>query len=114
MVVVNSAQEYELSVDELHEKRKSGESLTLLDIRKPAERDLVALEDDLFIPMGELPEHVEELEDQEEPIVVYCHHGVRSLQAAQYLHDQGLQNVFSLAGGIDAWARKIDTDLPTY
>lgn len=114
MVVVNSAQEYELSVDELHKKRESGESLTLLDIRKPAEREIVALEDDLFIPMGELSEHVEELEDREEPIVVYCHHGVRSLQAAQYLRDQGLRDVFSLAGGIDAWAREIDTDLPTY
>ena len=48
------------------------------------------------------------------PIVTYCHHGIRSLEAASYLIGHGFTNVLSLAGGIDAWAKEIDTSLRRY
>lgn len=104
----------EISVEELQKRRNEGEAVTVLDIRKPAERKAAVLEDDLFVPLGELPGHVEELREQERPLVVYCHHGLRSLRATKYLRDEGLEEVFSLAGGIDAWSNKIDPDVPTY
>ncbi len=114
MVSLNSAEELEWSVQKVHDRCLEGDSVTLMDIRKPSEREIVALEDDLFLPMEELPERVDEMNNLDEPIVVYCHHGVRSLRVTQYLREEGFDEVYSLAGGIDAWARTIDPELPTY
>lgn len=104
----------EMSVEELRERFENGEPVTVLDVREPAEREVAELEDDFFIPLGELPGRVDELREVEEPLVVYCHHGMRSLRASKFLRDEGFGEVFSLAGGIDAWARKIDPEVPTY
>lgn len=52
--------------------------------------------------------------DLAQPILIYCHHGMRSLQAAEYLIKLGCENVRSISGGIDAWAREIDSTLPRY
>ncbi len=56
----------------------------------------------------------ERLTNKAEPILIYCHHGMRSMTAAQYLDKRGYQNVSSLAGGIDAYARLIDPTIPRY
>jgi rhodanese-related sulfurtransferase len=86
----------------------------LVDVRFPHEHEWVALPDSLLLPLPELPEHEDALEALKgRSIVVYCHHGVRSLDGAAYLRDRGLDAV-SLHGGIDLYSRAVDPSLPRY
>lgn len=93
---------------------QSQQAVRLLDVRMPWEHDLVALPGSVLIPLQELPSCLSEVPSGEGPLVVYCHHGVRSLGAAGYLEQQGIENVFSLSGGIDAWSLRIDPSVPRY
>ena len=86
----------------------------LLDVRFPEEHAHVALPGSLLIPLPELDERAEELEAHRgRTFVVYCHHGVRSLDGTAYLLARGLDAV-SLRGGIDLYARQVDPRLPRY
>ncbi|MFL5346333.1 MAG: rhodanese-like domain-containing protein [Hyalangium sp.] len=86
----------------------------LLDVRFPDEHAWVALPGSVLIPLPELEERAEELEPlRGRPVVVYCHHGVRSLHGAAYLRALGLEAV-SLQGGIDLYALTVDPKLPRY
>jgi hypothetical protein len=85
----------------------------LLDVREEDEVRLCALAGSLHIPMNLIPLRHNELPD-DIPIIVYCHHGIRSLNVARYLAHVGFENVANLQGGIDAWARQIDPSLPRY
>ncbi len=101
----------EITPQDLAEKLKSQTPPHLIDVRQPEEFALVALEKSQLIPLGELPARLGELPEGE--LVVYCHHGMRSLQAAAILTAAGHPAV-SLKGGIDLWARQIDPSLPRY
>ncbi len=105
-----------MTVFELAEKMASGESLlTLLDVRLPEERALARIEPSLFIPLQELRERAYELEHwREKPLVVYCHHGVRSDYAVRYLSQLGFAHVYNLEAGIDGWSVAIDSSIPRY
>ena len=85
----------------------------LLDVREPWEYRIVHLEGSTLIPMRQIPQQAESLDPDQETIVI-CHHGIRSRQVARYLESLGFSNVINLDGGVDAWARNTDTDLPTY
>jgi rhodanese-related sulfurtransferase len=86
----------------------------LLDVRFPEEHAYVALPDSVLIPLPELDERAEELEPfRHRPIVVYCHHGVRSLDGTAYLRARGLDAV-SLRGGLDLYARTVDPRMARY
>ncbi len=86
----------------------------LLDVRYPDEHAYVAFPGSVLIPLPELDERAEELEAfRGRPVVVYCHHGIRSLDGAAYLRARGLDAV-SLRGGIDLYARVVDPRLPRY
>jgi rhodanese-related sulfurtransferase len=86
----------------------------LLDVRFVHEHDYVALPGSVLIPLPELQERAEELEPlRGRPVVVYCHHGVRSLHGAAWLRSLGLEAV-SLRGGIDLYALTVDPGLPRY
>ena len=85
----------------------------ILDVREPWETKLCALPDSLLIPMGQIPTRATELDAQRE-IVVVCHHGVRSLQVAYFLANQGFKKLYNLQGGVDAWAREIDPTMHQY
>jgi rhodanese-related sulfurtransferase len=86
----------------------------LVDVRNPDEWNLVHLSNGLFIPLGELEDRHHELDAQKgTPIVVLCHHGVRSLYGAEYLRTLG-HDATSMAGGIDAWSQQIDPTLERY
>ncbi len=85
----------------------------LLDVREEDEVRLCALPGSLHIPMNLIPLRHNELPD-DIPIIVYCHHGIRSLNVARYLAHVGFENVANLQGGIDAWARQIAPSLPRY
>lgn len=103
----------EISPQALKKKLDESESVFLLDVREPSEYDIVHLEGAQLIPLNTLPHHVESLPSDHE-IVVYCHHGTRSLYATAYLHQNGFHDAKNLEGGIDQWAAEIDTTLKRY
>ncbi len=92
---------------------KSKQNIAILDVREPWEVDLCALAGSKNIPLNELPAKVQEL-SKDVPLVVLCHHGMRSLRAVQWLRGQGFGNAINLAGGIDAWARQVDPGMRIY
>ncbi|HTZ62380.1 MAG TPA: rhodanese-like domain-containing protein [Thermoplasmata archaeon] len=85
----------------------------LLDVREPDERETAKIEPSLFIPMREVPDRLDEIPKDRE-IVVYCHGGGRSALIAGYLEGQGYRRVVNLRGGIDAWSKTVDPDVPRY
>lgn len=92
-----------------------GGPLLLLDCREQDEYDYVRIESSRLMPMSGLSERLGELDEhRDRPIVVYCHHGVRSLQVAAWLKSHGFADVRSMAGGIDRWSVEIDPGLPRY
>jgi rhodanese-related sulfurtransferase len=91
----------------------AGRELMLLDVREPAEVHFCAIDGSVHIPLGQLPGRLAEL-DPEREIVVVCHHGARSFQAAAFLRARGFENVYNLAGGIDAWSLSVDPSVPRY
>ncbi len=93
--------------------QKKGDPFTLLDIREKWENDLVTIEGSQFVTMEEVPSKLSEFE-QDKPMVIYCHTGVRSAAVAAYLLNQGFLDVKSMVGGIHAWALQVDPTLPTY
>lgn len=85
----------------------------LLDVREKWEYEMVHIEGAILIPFGELPRRFREITPTIE-IVVYCHWGMRSLDAAFLLQQLGFKAVKSLVGGIDRWAQEIDTQILRY
>jgi adenylyltransferase/sulfurtransferase len=105
----------QISVQQLAEKLAAGAPVYLLDVRQPEEYALAALPRSTLIPVGELPGRMAEVEPPTGAlVVVYCHHGVRSLTGAHLLQQAGIGPVASLAGGIDSWSRLIDPGVPRY
>lgn len=85
----------------------------LLDVREPWEFNLARIEGSELVPMQQIPSLVDRL-DRSQPTVVICHHGRRSLQVIAFLEQKGFDNLHNLQGGIDAWARQVDTRVPVY
>lgn len=112
--------DHEISLPELQEKLKQplsvsgGESFCLLDVREPWEAELCRLPGARLIPMGEVPSRAHQELDPDAHIVVYCHHGVRSLRVTLWLREQGFEQAQSLAGGIEDWARVMDPSMARY
>jgi rhodanese-related sulfurtransferase len=101
--------------EQLAEKLRGGEPVYLVDVRQPCEHELCHLAASVLIPLPELPSRLEEIEPPEGAlIVVYCHHGIRSLSGASILMQAGYEKVASLAGGIEAWSVRIDPKVPRY
>ena len=96
----------------LAERLRRGEQVLLLDIREPWETSLARIDDSRLVPMNELPGAVGTL-DRDRELVLYCHHGVRSSMASEWLRLQGFR-ARSLAGGIDRWSREVDPRVPRY
>jgi rhodanese-related sulfurtransferase len=91
----------------------AGLPVLLLDVRQPEEHEYCALPGSVLIPLGELMTRAEEVQPEGATVVVYCHHGVRSLSGAAILHRAGIE-AKSLAGGIDRWALTVDPSVPRY
>jgi len=83
-----------------------------LDVRRIDERELCHL-GGIHIPLQEIMTRLDEISRDKRPLIVYCHHGVRSLQATQFLKYHGF-DALSLRGGIDAWSLEIDPTVPRY
>ncbi len=103
----------EISVQELKKLYDNQEDFQLLDVREDFEYELVHLPQSVWIPLRELPERFNEL-DESKKTVVLCHHGGRSHQAAVYLSGQGFDDLYNLIGGIDAYANEVDKNLARY
>lgn len=103
----------EITPRRARELLRQGEML-LLDCRREEEYARARIEGGLLLPMHELLERVEEIGDKERPVVVYCHHGVRSLYVTVALRKLGFRDVRSLAGGIELWSLDIDPSVPRY
>ena len=101
------------SPTELQRWRQDGKAFLLLDVRTDEETAICTLPDSVHIPMNLIPLRSNELPDGL-PIVVYCHHGIRSLHTAMYLADAGFETLYNLQGGIDAWAEQIDENMARY
>ncbi|HEY3990162.1 MAG TPA: rhodanese-like domain-containing protein [Acidobacteriaceae bacterium] len=86
----------------------------LLDVREPWETNAVGFPGAHAMPMGEVPARAHQELDPDGRIVVICHHGVRSLNVANWLRNQGFEQAQSLRGGIDAWSRDVDPGLLRY
>jgi rhodanese-related sulfurtransferase len=85
----------------------------LLDVREPWEFEICHIEGSTNLPMGQIPQGFEDLPDSSE-IVVICHHGVRSQQVIRFLQGQMTASLINLDGGVDAWAREVERDMPLY
>ena len=103
----------EITAPELARERKSNQRLQLIDVREPHEWDICHIEGATLIPLGELPARLNDL-DGHDPIVTQCHSGVRSMRALELLKAAGFSKVRSLKGGISAWARDVDPEMPVY
>lgn len=89
------------------------DAVLLLDVREQWEWDLARIDGARLIPMNRIPLHLSELPD-DRALVVICHHGVRSYQVALFLEHNGFENVLSLQGGIEDWARTVDPSIARY
>ncbi len=107
-----------LEVTPVEVKRRidSGEKLHLIDVREPFEREQSSIATSELVPMRTVPGALGQLQSraQEAPLIVFCHHGVRSLNVVLWLRDQGVANCQSMSGGIDEWSVEIDPAVPRY
>jgi rhodanese-related sulfurtransferase len=104
----------EITPGQFLERRSTGESLALVDVREDWEIQLAPVPSEhVHIPMGQIAQRLAEL-DPAAPTVVICRSGGRSLQVARFLSTHGFGSVFNLTGGILAWSRDIDPKIPQY
>ncbi|MSQ95644.1 MAG: hypothetical protein EXR98_13940 [Gemmataceae bacterium] len=105
----------EITARELAKLIANGQSVRLIDVRQVVENQLAALQDSVLIPLNDLPTRAAEIAIEPATLtIVYCHHGVRSQSAAEYLTRLGHVDIRSLAGGIDAWSCEVDPTVPRY
>jgi rhodanese-related sulfurtransferase len=106
--------DYEITPEEVKAKLDHQEAFTLLDVREPWEIETARIQGAKLIPMGDIPSRAHQELDPECEIVVLCHHGVRSMNVTVWLRQQGFEKVQSMRGGIDAWSRRVDPNMPLY
>ena len=105
--------DYEISPTETAELLRDKQA-RLIDVREPWEYQAARIEDSVLMPMGDVPSRAHQELDPDERLVVVCHAGVRSMNVAVWLRNQGFENVQSMRGGIDAWSREVDANVPRY
>ena len=106
------ASEWEITPEELKQKLTNG-GVKLVDVREPHEYEICHLPNAKLVPLSEILSRVAELDSSDE-LVLYCHHGMRSRDALEFLKGAGFRKLKSLRGGIDAWAAAVDPSLPRY
>lgn len=105
----------EISCAEVKAQLDAADDFLLLDCREAEEHALVSIGQSTLLPMSEMQARVGELEQHRtRSVVVFCHHGMRSAQVANWLRERGFTHVQSMAGGIDRWATEIDPRMERY
>ncbi len=108
--------DYEVTAPALAEALRGSApgAIQLLDVREPWEFEAARIDGSTLMPMGDVPGRAHQELDPEAHIVTICHHGVRSLNVAVWLRNQGFERVQSLSGGIDAWSALVNPAVPRY
>lgn len=110
---MDTALPLQIDVHELARWREAGTPHVVLDVREPWETEICLVSGSVAIPLGQLPGRADAVPG-DVPVVVVCHHGMRSLQAVNWLRRNGRSNATNLAGGIDAWARQVEPSMNVY
>lgn len=103
----------QIDVNELARWRREGIAHAVVDVREDWETALCLIEGSLTIPLASVPSAAGDL-PRDVPLVMVCHHGMRSMQAVAWLRRNGIENAVNLAGGIDAWAKQIEPAMAVY
>ncbi len=96
---------------------EAGDPVALVDVREPHEYALCRIEGAELVPLGSISKELESLRKKAASccrLVVYCHHGMRSLRAASWLRQRGIPHCQSMSGGIDRWAASVDPGVGRY
>ncbi len=109
----------QISVTDLKSRLDAGEDIFILDIREGHELDIAAIGHTMHIPMGELSQRYQEIDnlygtDKERDLVVMCRSGARSMRCVDFLRQQGYGKALNMEGGILAWADKVDNNVQKY
>ncbi len=106
----------EVSVRDVKQQMDAGAKLHLIDVREPNEFAICKIEGATLVPMRSIPGELQELQAKAvtAPLIVFCHHGMRSLNVVNWLREQGIENCSSMSGGIDAWSDRVDPSVPRY
>jgi rhodanese-related sulfurtransferase len=106
----------EVLPQEVKRRLDAGEKIALIDVREPSEFALARLENAELVPMRTVPAELSRLDAHTDigTLIVFCHHGVRSLNVVNWLREQGVDACQSMAGGIDRWSLEIDPSVPRY
>lgn len=106
----------EVTPQQVQQRIDAGETLHLIDVREPHEFAVAKIEGAHLVPMRQVPGEIQTLESLAEQgvLIVFCHHGVRSMNVVSWLRQQGLEACTSMAGGIDAWSRAVNSSVPRY
>ena len=113
-VAMDESTPIEIHVAEVKQLMDGDAEMFLLDCREPHEYQWCHLNGAQLIPLGQIPDRTGSLGDPQGRIVVYCHHGIRSLRVAHWLRQQGFSRAQSMAGGIEQWSCEIDPAVPRY
>ena len=103
-----------ITANELNLRIKNPDTtLFLLDVREPHEFEICQIPNSQLMPMRSIPDRLDQL-PTDVAIITICHHGVRSQQVAQFLLQNGFNDITNLIGGVNAWAADVDRSMPTY
>lgn len=105
--------ELEITPAEVKARMDCGEKVVLVDVREPWEFEICRIQGAKLVPLGALAASLNALPNVDE-VICYCHHGMRSLDAAAWLRFQGFERAKSLAGGIERWSLEVDSNVPRY
>jgi len=105
--------DYEISPSDAAVLLKDGQA-HFIDVREPWEFETARIANSVLMPMGDVPARAHQELDPDERLVVLCHHGMRSMNVAVWLRNQGFEQAQSLRGGIDAWSAEVDAAVPRY
>ena len=104
----------EIDPTEVKRRLDAGEKIRLVDVREPFEHQQAHIPGAELIPMRSVSQSLESLRAGTAQLVLFCHHGMRSLQVAEWLRRQGFEDAVSMAGGINRWSLEIDPTVPRY
>jgi len=115
-VVADPALPIETTPQDIQRRLAACEKLLLIDVREPNEFQAARISNAELIPMRTIPAQLQRLEaaGDDATLIVYCHHGIRSLNVVNWLREQGVPGCQSMAGGIDRWSLEIDPSVPRY
>jgi rhodanese-related sulfurtransferase len=104
----------EIDPTEVKRRLDAGEKIRMVDVREPFEHQQAHIAGAELIPMRSVPQALESLRAGTAQLVLFCHHGMRSLQVAEWLRRQGFDDAVSMAGGIDRWSLEVDPTVQRY